>query len=601
MGFILHVSIIKLGMSLLFGQFADNASADAIIGKLDELQTSFSTQTNKVFPLQAPFRDRGHMTFAQSLLSNLLGGLGFFHGDSKVDFSHGEDSGGTDLDAVAKEARAVVGGSKSFTTKPSSLLSFTPSRSLFPRGFLWDEGFHLLPVIEWDIDLAVAVLRSWLDQMDSDGWIAREQILGPEARSRVPEQFQVQDPDNANPPTFTALVLPALLAKLIGGHEYNGHLSLYLTSRAERTHLLRELYPHLALHHERFRQSQAGDFSAETPRPAGAIPGEGFRWRGRTADQHTLPSGLDDYPRAAVPSNGELHVDALAWAGASARALQQLASFLQKSADAEVYGTQVDAALHNLEALHWNDGAGAYCDATTTTEEAIRKRYEHVCHVGYVSFMPFLVGLVNASHPRLPVLLNTLAEHEELWSAHGVRSLSARDEYYGKGEDYSRGKVWVNMNVLAVLRLWEVGKDVGGTASEMAAALRRSIVETVYDEWVKTSFIWESYDDKTGEGKGARGFTGWGSCLLLILGLQFSGGNSDAGLMDGEDKSLSTAGGLSSTVKETSKVSTQTVLASVLGLMMIIALRRRIVRWIGRAAGYWRSWRGEISSVRRIA
>lgn len=62
------------------------------------------------------------------------------------------------------------------TTANNSLLSFTPSRPFFPRGFLWDEGFHLLPVIEWDLDLAVSVVRSWLNLMDEDGWIGRKYI-----------------------------------------------------------------------------------------------------------------------------------------------------------------------------------------------------------------------------------------------------------------------------------------------------------------------------------------------------------------------------------------------------------------------------------------
>ncbi len=211
-------------------------------------------------------------------------------------------------------------------TQPMSLLSHTPSRPVFPRGFLWDEGFHLLPVIEWDLDLAVSVLRSWLNLVDDDGWIAREQILGPEARSRVPGEFQVQYPHFANPPTLS-LLFPILTAKLYAADAYAGHPSRYLSSSNEASTMLRELYPLLSRHYQWFRRTQAGNFTDAYSRPEDAIPGEGFRWRGRTP-MHTFTSGLDDYPRANPPHPGELHVDALAWVGASAQALQQVASYL---------------------------------------------------------------------------------------------------------------------------------------------------------------------------------------------------------------------------------------------------------------------------------
>lgn len=43
---------------------------------------------------------------------------------------------------------------------PYELFTAIPSRPFFPRGFLWDEGFHLLPILDWDIDFTYVVLES---------------------------------------------------------------------------------------------------------------------------------------------------------------------------------------------------------------------------------------------------------------------------------------------------------------------------------------------------------------------------------------------------------------------------------------------------------
>lgn len=48
-----------------------------------------------------------------------------------------------------------------------------------------DEGFHLLHIGAWDDALSLEILKDWIDLIDEDGWVGREQILGEEARSRV--------------------------------------------------------------------------------------------------------------------------------------------------------------------------------------------------------------------------------------------------------------------------------------------------------------------------------------------------------------------------------------------------------------------------------
>lgn len=553
---------------------------------------------DEVFIKKSPFRNAKYTSFAEGLLSNLLGGLGFFHGDSKIDQSHAEAY-------EEKEVNFWFGTQEAMSRvdpmifKEKSLLSFTPSRPFFPRGFLWDEGFHLLPVVEWDLDLAISVLRGWLDLMNDDGWIAREQILGPEARSRVPEEFQTQYPHHANPPTFLALAMPAIMAKLTGASPYNGHPSEYAVTHKERMALVQELYPLLGRHYLWFRRTQAGNFTAY-PRPKNAIVDEGYRWRGRTPT-HTLASGLDDYPRAKPPHPGELHVDALAWVGASASALLQVAEFLGAKEDAELYRWQLEDVKRNLDSLHWDSTKGAYCDATVV-ESNKKAHYEHVCHLGYVSLSPLLLGLMNASHPNLPAVLDSLRDPNQLWSPHGIRSLSAADEFYGTGENYWRGAVWMNMNVLAVLRLREVALEErpgGPTAVQkqalaLASELRDKVVNTVYVNYKQTGFAWEQYDDTTGRGSHSRAFTGWTACVLLLMGLDFTGAQSG-----------SASGDAGATLRVgAATVSTKTAIECAAVVLLVVLFRRRLTRLCARTADYTRAWkdqrRGAYTAVRDL-
>ncbi|ETS83073.1 hypothetical protein PFICI_04949 [Pestalotiopsis fici W106-1] len=486
-------------------------TSDDFSSKSNAFYSSFPDQIDTVFPRSSPYQDQKYRSFISSLLSNLLGGQGFFYGDTRVDYSHDTAYEETSLDFWV-QAEAAMKRATVTNTPPSTLLSHVPSRPFFPRGFLWDEGFHLLPIIEWDMDLAVSSLQSWLSRMDNDGWIEREQILGEEARSKVPKKFQTQYPHYANPPTL-ALLLPKIISKMTNESEYRGHESIYVTNLDEARRLLQQLFPLFKRQYEWFRRTQAGNFSAY-PRPFNSNE-EGYRWRGRSPG-HTLTSGLDDYPRAEPPHPGELHLDALAWVGAMASALEIAAKYLGE--DASTYTEQLENIRHSLDTIHWNKSALAYCDATIGTDGS----FQHICHLGYMSLMPLLLGHLNSTHEKLTAVLDLVAEPNKLWSPHGLRSLSADDANYHTDEDYWRGAVWMNINVLAVLRLRDIGQDdnaQGVRARRLAADLRTRVIDTVCRSWEKTGFVWEQYNDQTGEGQRSRAFTGWTASIILLMGL----------------------------------------------------------------------------------
>lgn len=429
-------------------------SAD-LAREIKEATESFGERFSSVFAPKAPFNAEKFKKFGRSMLSNLIGGIGYFYGESLVDRSNApeydEENEGfweETAEARARQQEALEG--------PYELFSSIPSRPFFPRGFLWDEGFHLLPVADWDIDLTLEIIKSWFNLMDEDGWIAREQILGAEARSKVPREFQTQYPHYANPPTLF-LVIDSFVEKL---RKTNGSLP------AAREHLsqdetlatasldnpevglehLRRLYPLLRRQFNWFRKTQAGDIKSYD-RDAYSTK-EAYRWRGRTLT-HCLTSGLDDYPRPQPPHPGELHVDLLSWVGAMAKSLVNIGDALGMAEDVEGYKQILDAVEHNLDDLHWSEKDGCYCDATIDDFEENKL----VCHKGYISLFPFLTGLLKPDSLKLGKVLALIGDEEELWSNHGLRSLSKKDEFYGTGENYWRSPVWININYLAIVQL----------------------------------------------------------------------------------------------------------------------------------------------------
>eukprot|EP00210_Caulerpa_lentillifera_P004636 g4422.t1 len=246
----------------------------------------------------------------KEILSSVLGGIGYFYGSSKVKI-------------IDKEQRVRI--EDHFRT---ALLTATPSRSFFPRGFLWDEGFHQLIVQKWNAKLSMDILAHWLDLMNNDGWIPREQILGEEARSRVPPEFIVQDPLVGNPPT---LFLPLM----------------ELLSTSNSTIFFKLAWPRLVQWFNWMVKNHENADGMDTT----------FRWTSRESDLKeklnplTLDSGLDDYPRASHPTPYERHLDLRCWILLAAEAMHQIGQRIEiPSTELQQY-ISLASKLKNFEDL----------------------------------------------------------------------------------------------------------------------------------------------------------------------------------------------------------------------------------------------------------
>jgi mannosyl-oligosaccharide glucosidase len=207
--------------------------------------------------------------------------------------------------------------------------------------------------------------------IDRDGWVGREQILGEEARSKVPQEFQIQYSNHANPPTLT-MAVTSYLKRLKRFHQARGSKdsitdadlgmgsaqNIFKTTHEggrisdkllEDVDLARSflvsIYPKLKLHYEWFRDTQVGQIR-EWGRESRSKT-EGYRWRGRTAE-HVLTSGIDDYPRG-LPHAGELHLDLLCWIGFFTRTMKSIAEFIEEKDDVLEYEKNYEAIIGNID------------------------------------------------------------------------------------------------------------------------------------------------------------------------------------------------------------------------------------------------------------
>lgn len=70
-----------------------------------------------------------------------------------------------------------------------------------------------------------------------------------------------------------------------------------------------------------------------------------------------------------------------------------------------------------------------------------------------------LLGLLLPDSPHLGAILDMMRDPEHLWSPYGLRSLSLSHPEFGKGENYWKGPIWIQMNYLALQSLHKVSNE----------------------------------------------------------------------------------------------------------------------------------------------
>ncbi|XP_062992121.1 mannosyl-oligosaccharide glucosidase [Elgaria multicarinata webbii] len=489
----------------------EQLAGEALTRELGKHAAAFEQRFEETFGLAGKGHSPQEQHFARAALSNLLGGMGYFHGRSLVQSPHTEQP-------------------QLYPEGP--LFTAVPSRSFFPRGFLWDEGFHQLLLGRWDPALSREALAHWFDLMNAEGWIPREQILGEEARTKVPAEFVVQHSSAGNPPTLF-LALRQLLAQ--GALEVG---------------YLRRLYPRLQSWYDWYNRTQAG------PQPYT------FRWRGRDQDTQmflnpkTLTSGLDDYPRASHPSPDERHLDLRCWMAMASVVMAEVATLVGEPAGEYQRMAEVLADNQLLDRHHWAEALGTFADYGNHTQAVALERERprpsppgqplptpRLLRVvrkppklqfvggalGYVSLFPLLLQLLRPDSQRLGSLLADMRSEKKLWTPFGLRSLSRASPFYLKHNTehdppYWRGPIWININYLAVRALHYYSQLEGPYRKQATALyqeLRANLIGNIFRQYLESGYIWEQYHDSTGRGQGCYPFTGWSALVVLMMAEEY--------------------------------------------------------------------------------
>lgn len=87
------------------------------------------------------------------------------------------------------------------------------------------------------------------------------------------------------------------------------------------------------------------------------------------------------------------------------------------------------------------------------------------------------------------------------------------------------GQIWINLNFLALKSLHHYANlpntPYADLAKEIYLELRQNVVTNILNQYNRTGYFWEQYNDETGEGSGCHPFTGWTALFVLIMSEQY--------------------------------------------------------------------------------
>ena len=148
---------------------------------------------------------------------------------------------------------------------------------------------------------------------------------------------------------------------------------------------------------------------------------------------------------------------------------------------------------------------------------------------GYVSLFPFLVKIIEPQSPKLGKVLADLQDPNLLWTNYGLRSLAKKSPLYKKHNTehdppYWRGNIWININHLTLSALHHYSEIEGpyqSLAQSIYSDLRKNVMDNLYNQFKATGYVWEHYNDVTGEGGGCHPFTGWTGLVVAIMAEEY--------------------------------------------------------------------------------